>query len=768
MLKRFSGIVLSVFLFVSIGFADQGGKDGFGYMWTNSDGTVAIDYSWIDSRDGTTLFTEDAFGFTVDTASVDLPVDFNFTFYGGSFSRIWVSVNGWISFTQPTGATPSYPTNTTIPSGAGPDSMIAVFWDNLILADGGTNPIGNVYYKTVGTAPNRQFVIQWQYREGPFNQNDISFQVILQETSNLIIFQYYEIDADFWTLRGDMATIGIKRNTTMGIEYAFNTLNAVTVLDAILFHNKFTIGADADILPTQVEAGAIQTFNYYFTNIDPADTTGLGKLDSLKIGNPFLSTADPVVTGIKINSYDAFIQNSDTKPTDRGFATWQIDQDSIVIQTSHFEVIDSLKVTFIQSVPTTTSQDSAYGSSVDAVLDSSSQQLATEGTDWSVDIVANTVSYYAITPSGDSTIAAGDSIAYTITAYDQYGNTVANNETVTLDAVGSSTAELSPGPYDFAGSDTVAFWVSDTLTGSFTVQADRNGVPPISVQSGLISITADTINLGITKVTSDTTGITAGSSLTLLAQITDAFSNPVSDDSVRFIVRSGSGNFSGSDSIGVASNAILGIAGATFTTGITAGTNIVTALRIDDRADSVQFSVVTVSGGVSYYSLTPAGDSTIVAGDSITYTLIARDQYGNRVANSDSVTLAAVGSSTAGFSPGPFLFNGVDSLNFRVSDTTSGSFTTRADNINNSAITGSSGLITILPGTAASIIRLSSADSINVGGERLLQYALEDSYGNRIADSAATFTTLPTFCTMLEPRSLQPATVEVESTTPKV
>ncbi|MCK4560868.1 MAG: Ig-like domain-containing protein, partial [Calditrichia bacterium] len=729
MLKRFSAIFFLIFLFVSTLFADQGGKDNFGYMWTNSDGTVSVDYEWIDARDGTNLFTVP---FNNDTASVVLP--FNFVFYGGSFSKVWVSTNGWISFTQPSG---SYPGNTTIPAGAGPDSMIAVFWDNII---GETWPAGEggVYYKTLGTTPNRRFVIQWDIQEGQWNENDVNFEVILYEQSNQIKFQYYWLASQY--NGGGSATIGIKQNTSVGIEYSFNQASAVDALTAILHHNKFVNGASASISPTSVEAGAVQTFNYYINNIDPTDTTGLGKLDSVVIGNPFLSTPDPVVTGVKINNHNAFIQMSSNKPTEAGFATWQINADSIIIQSSHFDIIDSLKVTFQQYMPTAISSDSVYGSSINAVLDSSSQMLTTQGTDWSVDIIANTVSYYTMTPTGNDTIAAGDTLSYTITAYDQYGNTVPNDDTVTLSAVGSSTAEISPGPYDFASSDTIAFWVSDSLAGLFTVQTDRNGVPPISVQSGLITVTADTTTLGITKVTSDTTGITAGSSLTLLAQITDAFFNVVGGDSVRFIVRSGNGNFSGLDSIGVASESLFGIASATYTTGDTAGTNIVTALRVDNRADSVQFSIGTVSGGVSYYSLSPSTDSTIVAGDSIAYTLLAHDQYGNRVATSDSVTLTAVGSFTAGFSPGLFEFGGADSLLFAVSDTTAGSFTVRADNIDNSAITGSSGLITILPGDVTSIIQLSSADSINVGGERLLQYALEDVYGNRLSDSLVTFT----------------------------
>ncbi len=259
MLKRFSGIFFLIFLFVSTGFADQGGKDNFGYMWTNSDGTVTVDYAWIDARDGTTLFT---YPFDNDTASIDLPIDFNFDFYGGSFSRIWVSTNGWVSFTEPTGVDPSYPTNTTIPGGAGPNSMIAVFWDDIIQDDVGFASLGNVYYKTIGTAPNRQFVILWDISDGAFNQFDITFEVILYEQSNLIKFQYYFIDDYYWTRPVPLATFGIKQNTTHGIEYDFNQANAVTDLSAILYHNKNVSGASANILPTTVEAGAVQFFNY--------------------------------------------------------------------------------------------------------------------------------------------------------------------------------------------------------------------------------------------------------------------------------------------------------------------------------------------------------------------------------------------------------------------------------------------------------------------------------------------------------------------------
>ena len=312
------------------------------------------------------------------------------------------------------------------------------------------------------------------------------------------------------------------------------------------------------------------------------------------------------------------------------------------------------------------------------------------------------VSYYTLSPSADSTITVGDSLAYTVTARDQFGNAIGNDGGLNLIRQGSSTVGFSPAPYNFNGADTLTFRVSDSTAGSFTVRVENTGSSSISGSSGLITVNPDSGAISIAKISGDATGVIAGTDQLLRVRVSDNFANVIAGDSIRFIIRSGGGTISGSDSIGVITDG-AGNAEATLTTGLTAGTNIVTALRIDDRADSVQFSVVTVSGGVSYYTLTPATGQTIVAGDSVAYILKAFDQFGNAVANGDSVTLTTPGSATAGFSPGPYEFGGTDSLTFRVSDTTSGSFTVRADNINNSAITITSGLITVLPGDATSI-----------------------------------------------------------------
>ena len=308
--------------------AKQGGNDNFGYMWTDTAGTVTVDYQWIDIKDGTRLDSD----LSPSTVYGPIALPFTFTFYGVYFNSIYISSNGWVSFSAPGGP---FPGNTTIPSGAGPDSMIAVFWDDLSALTG-TYGLPGIYYKTVGSTPNRKFIVLWQGYTFNVPTRDVQFELILYEKSNNIKCQYNYLSGTL------SATVGIKADVNTGIEYSFN--QTVSNNCAILLHNKLIASSSASISPASAQAGSPQEFNYYINDIDPTDTTGLGKIDRIVIDNPFTSST-PTVTGIKINDFDAYIQLSPNKPTDPGYATWQYSGNSIIIQASYFNVIDSLKVT---------------------------------------------------------------------------------------------------------------------------------------------------------------------------------------------------------------------------------------------------------------------------------------------------------------------------------------------------------------------------------------------------------------------------------------
>ncbi|HYD22900.1 MAG TPA: GEVED domain-containing protein, partial [Flavipsychrobacter sp.] len=86
-------------------------------------------------------------------ATVSLP--FNFTFYGTSYSTLYVGVNGHIGFNSSIGSVS--PQN--IPTATAPNDLIAIFWRDLHVGYSGSP--SQITYATVGTSPNRKFIITY-------------------------------------------------------------------------------------------------------------------------------------------------------------------------------------------------------------------------------------------------------------------------------------------------------------------------------------------------------------------------------------------------------------------------------------------------------------------------------------------------------------------------------------------------------------------------------------------------------------------------------
>ncbi|MBN2710768.1 MAG: hypothetical protein JXR46_17110, partial [Calditrichaceae bacterium] len=396
----------SVLFSLSPVYADQGGSDSFGYMWTNSAGAVSVDYEWIDAKNGTRLIN----AFNPGTvAGVELP--FTFYFYGSAYDSLYISSNGWVSFTYP--GTDSDPTNVTIPTGAGPDNMIAVFWDDLSVLTGIANLPG-VYYNNSGVFPNQKFIIQWEgYRYSPLAE--IKVQLVLYQHSHLIKMQYnYSTGA---IAGGVGATVGIKQNTSDGIEYSFNTAS-ISNNSAILFHNRIlNSGATANLSPNSATAGSIEQFTYLFGGLASVPAS-LGKADRFTIFNPFGDVYEPVVTGILINGSSAYIQESLNKPVAAGYATWSYINatDSILIQLSDFDAISTLQVNFNQPIPSIPSSGNNYIGRYNAVLDQSPTFQATDA-GYGLSVTANPLNYILIqsTP-GDVSGSGVEFTTHTMTA----------------------------------------------------------------------------------------------------------------------------------------------------------------------------------------------------------------------------------------------------------------------------------------------------------------------------------------------------------------
>ena len=132
-------------------------------------------YNWIDATGGTMLSLSDD-----SAATIALP--FSFTFYDQSFTNLYVSSNGWISFNN------TNPIGLSIPSIPSTDVYfhysIAIFLDDLY-------PSNNVYYQFL-SGPNR-VVVSYVDINHLYSSLAGSFEIILFETGE-ILFQYDYID----------------------------------------------------------------------------------------------------------------------------------------------------------------------------------------------------------------------------------------------------------------------------------------------------------------------------------------------------------------------------------------------------------------------------------------------------------------------------------------------------------------------------------------------------------------------------------------------
>jgi hypothetical protein len=270
--------------------------------WTAYD--VHPDYVYADNRAGAadTIFAG-AFDATAQYAFVDITgtgtnlmlndddytvasIGFPFTFYGQTADALTVSNNGGMLFDQAAGThgRDGYlsPNTRTLP-----DRLIGLailpYWDDLQqdYLDG----IGNVFVQTDGTAPNRRFIVEWfnlpvNVLGGGFN---ITFEAILYEGSNQILFQYLDVDCSNVTCdNGAAATIGLNADSTHAILYSYREATVDTG-SAILFSpttpDTYTATAQATL---DVGAPVITTDPTAFSKTVSA---GASTSDTLTIGN---------------------------------------------------------------------------------------------------------------------------------------------------------------------------------------------------------------------------------------------------------------------------------------------------------------------------------------------------------------------------------------------------------------------------------------------------------------------------------------------------
>ncbi|MBU1158050.1 MAG: hypothetical protein KKE24_01770 [Candidatus Thermoplasmatota archaeon] len=192
--------------------ASEGGADAYGYTWTDSNSpNPTVSFNWIDiNSTGTDV---GFYSYFENDVSSEISIGFSFPFYDDVYTSAYVSTNGFISFTSASYEYWNYP----IPDYYDPNALVAPYWDNLVVFYPDYNS-GAVFYETIGTAPDRQFVVQWDEITRGYNYDRMTFELILNETGE-IWFQYLTMSG----LDGSSATIGIENSDgTYGSEYGYN------------------------------------------------------------------------------------------------------------------------------------------------------------------------------------------------------------------------------------------------------------------------------------------------------------------------------------------------------------------------------------------------------------------------------------------------------------------------------------------------------------------------------------------------------------------
>ncbi len=186
-----------------------GGPDLFGYLWSDSDEPGGPTYSWVDiSTSGSAVgLGDDAFG-------GPFSIGFDFPFYENSYNEIYIGSNGILTF----GSGSSSRINTTLPTGTIPNNLIAMWWDDLDPAEG-----GSVYYYY--DAPGERFIVSFvgiqNYISGG-GTGSLTFQAILYANGQVVL-QYGTMDPGTDADGLTSASIGVENvDGSDGLEVVYN------------------------------------------------------------------------------------------------------------------------------------------------------------------------------------------------------------------------------------------------------------------------------------------------------------------------------------------------------------------------------------------------------------------------------------------------------------------------------------------------------------------------------------------------------------------
>ena len=190
---------------------------------------IGIPYSWIDASGGTELTLADN-----DYEKIHLP--FIFPFYNQSFSNVYLSENGYLSFTDTTPFWWDFPFPSAHPYFS---YMIAPFWDDLFPSTG-----GHIYIQDFGD----HWVAEWiDYIHHSFNSPLIgSFEVVLYDTGEIMFnYDYINYTAGGYTCGLNLGVDTDYYNSYTGLNDSTNDFSLLYTYELPNPPDDFTLTSDA-------------------------------------------------------------------------------------------------------------------------------------------------------------------------------------------------------------------------------------------------------------------------------------------------------------------------------------------------------------------------------------------------------------------------------------------------------------------------------------------------------------------------------------------
>ena len=137
----------------------------------------------------------------------DLPIGFDFNFYGNTYNKLNLYLNGFVTFGS--AIAKPYWTTDGIPAATDPNNMIALAWN-----DWNPGKVANsIRFETRGTAPNREFMLQFNNVPEAMGAGHLTSLLVLSEGTNVVTI---------YTTQFNMTYAG--HRMTQGIENADGSL----------------------------------------------------------------------------------------------------------------------------------------------------------------------------------------------------------------------------------------------------------------------------------------------------------------------------------------------------------------------------------------------------------------------------------------------------------------------------------------------------------------------------------------------------------------